>query len=413
MTSCERVRATLAHKQPDRVVVDLGGSTSTGISAIAYNHLVKHLGLAADPPRIYDTVQQLVLPDEAVLARFGIDLVDVARGFDLAAADWHEVPLADGSRGRFPAYFHPRRQPDGSYQAVSADGQVVGVMPSGGTFFDQTIWPYVDGYPADFKGLGQAMSQVVWGALPRVPWQHAGEADFYADLRRRAIELQKQGRAVVVAVGCNLVEWGMFLRRMDNFLMDVLIAPTDVERLVDALLERYLGFLEKVCNAVGDVADILRFGDDLGMDQGPMIPPDSYRRLFKPRHKIMCDYVKKHSGARIGLHSCGSIYQLLPDLIEAGFEAINPIQTSARLMDPRVLKREFGKDMTFWGAGCDTRRVINRGTPAEVRVHVLENLEILAPGGGFIFATVHNMLPEVPPQNIVAMFDAIREFDGK
>ena len=172
-----------------------------------------------------------------------------------------------------------------------------------------------------------------------------------------------------------------------------------------------LAALEKVCAAVGDVCDILRFGDDLGMDSGPFMPPAMYRRFFKPRHAQLCDYVHRHSGMKTFLHSCGSLYELMPDLIEAGYDVINPVQTTCRDMEPERLKREFGAHITFWGGGCDTRRVLNRGTPDEVRRHVLERMEIFAPGCGFVFNTVHNILPEVPPANIVAMYEAVAEFN--
>jgi len=195
-------------------------------------------------------------------------------------------------------------------------------------------------------------------------------------------------------------------------MMDVIAEPASVERLLDALLERHLAILDKVCRAVGDVADIVRLGDDLGMDSGPFMSPDSYRALFKPRHAQLCDFVHRRSGMKTFLHSCGSIRELLPDLIDAGFDIINPVQTACRGMDAAELKREFGRDLCFWGGGCDTRHVLNRATPAEVRRHVLDRLAILAPGGGFVFNTVHNILPDVPPGNVVAMYGALREFNG-
>jgi uroporphyrinogen decarboxylase len=167
-----------------------------------------------------------------------------------------------------------------------------------------------------------------------------------------------------------------------------------------------------VCQAVGDVADILRFGDDLGMDTGPFMSPETYRQIFKPRHTILCNYVKEHSQMHTFLHSCGSIYRLLPDLIEAGYDIINPVQINIRDMEPERLKKEFGSDITFWGGGADTRHVLNRAAPSEVKDHVKQLLDIFAPGGGFVFNTVHNILPDVPPENIVAMFEAIDEFNG-
>jgi uroporphyrinogen decarboxylase len=170
--------------------------------------------------------------------------------------------------------------------------------------------------------------------------------------------------------------------------------------------------LKKVCAAVGDVADVIRFGDDLGTDQGPFMRPETYRDLFKERHRVLCDYVKSHSSMRTFLHSCGSIDMVIPDLIEAGFQILNPVQTNARGMEPERLKKEFGADVAFWGGGIDTRETLNRGSPSDVRRQVLDRLKVFSPGGGFVFNTVHNILPDVPPQNIIAMFDAVAEFNG-
>jgi len=168
--------------------------------------------------------------------------------------------------------------------------------------------------------------------------------------------------------------------------------------------------LENVCQAVGDVADVIRFGDDLGTNQGPFMAPATYRKLFKPRHTVLNDYVKQHSQMHTFLHSCGAIYKLMPDLIDAGFEVFNPVQINSKGMDPQRLKQEFGRDVTFWGGGADTRHVLNNGAPAQVKEHVAGLLEIWMPGGGYVFNTVHNILPDVPPQNIVAMFEAVEEF---
>ncbi|MCD6339609.1 MAG: methyltransferase [Verrucomicrobia bacterium] len=413
MTPRERVLAAIDHKESDKVPLDLGATPSSGISAVAHNKLKRHLGLEALPTRVYDVVQQLAQPEEPILDCFGIDAIDIGRAFKTEEAAWWETRLEDGSAAQYPSWFRPVRQADGSWVAFSRDGTPLAKMPAGGMFYDQIYFPYLDGYPADYKGLPEAMSKVMWAAFPVSPWDHAEEENFWEELRRRALELrQSSDRALMMGAGCNLFEWGTFLRRIDNFLADLVTQPREVERLLDALMEVHLATLEKICRAVGDTADLVRFGDDLGVDGGPFMAPQIYRKLFKPRHKQLCDYVKKHSRMRPFLHSCGSIYALLPDLIEAGFEVINPVQTSTRDMEPERLKKEFGKDITFWGGGCDTRAVLNRASPAEVREHVLKRLEVFAPGGGFVFATVHNILPEVPPENVVAAFDAVREFNG-
>jgi uroporphyrinogen decarboxylase len=411
MTSRERVLAAIAHREPDRVPVDLGATPSSGISAIAYGRLKRHLGINTGRTRVYDVVQQLAQPEDEILDRFGIDAIDLGRTFNTADDDWHEVRLFDGSPASYPSWFRPDPGPDGSWRAHDADGTEIAVQLDGMNYFDQSCFPWLDDYPDDFSGLPAAMGKVLWAALVHSPWDHAGDPDFWNTLRQNTLRLREESdRAIMVVVGCNLFEWGTFLRRIDNFLMDLVAEPEQVERLLEALMEIHLATLEKVCGAVGDIADLCRFGDDLGMDTGPFMAPGTYRSLFKRHHTRLCDYVHRHSSMHTFLHSCGSIHALLPDLIEAGFEVINPVQTACHHMEPDRLKREFGRDVTFWGGGVDTRKALNHGSPAEVRADVLNRLAIFAPGGGFVFNTVHNILPDVPPENIVAMYDAIDEF---
>lgn len=414
MRSRERVVSSINHREPDRVPVDIGSTPSSGISGLAYNRLKTHLGLTGGHTRIYDVVQQLAEPEEEFLDRFAVDAVDVGRTFNIRADEWYDVRLSDGSRAQYPGWFRPVTDKAGATRAYAADGTEIAIMLAGMNFFDQTCFPYLDGYPDDFRDLPAAMAKVHWAALAHSPWDHSRDPGFWESLRTNALKLRRTSdRSITVVCGCNLFEWGTFLRRMDNFLMDLLLEPSRVEALLEALLEIHLETLDLVCRSVGDVADIIRFGDDLGMDSGPLMAPGLYRRYFKGRHKRLCQYVKAHSRMHTFLHSCGSIYDLLPDLIGAGFEIINPVQTSSRKMDPETLKREFGRDITFWGGGCDTRTVLNRAAPDEVKTHVLERLDIMMKGGGFVFTPVHNILPDVPPANILAMFEAIREFNGR
>ncbi len=413
MTPRERVLASMDHREPDGVPVDLGATPSSGISVIAYGRLASLLGVRNGHSRIYDVVQQLAQPEETVIERLGVDVLDIGRTFNASDDDWRPTRLSDGSAAEYPRWFNPQPGPEGSFTVNDPDGTRIASMPAGATFFDQTCFPYEAGYPADYRDLPKAMAKVHWSALAHSPWDHAGERDFWSRLRENALTLRRgSNRALMIVCGCNLFEWGTFLRRLDNFLMDLYTEQGEVERLLDALMEVHLSTLDKVCSAVGDVADVLRFGDDLGFDAGPFMAPDIYRKLFKPRHAALCAYVRKHSRMRTFLHSCGGIAPLIPDLIDAGFEALNPVQTSAQGMDPVVLKREFGHDITFWGGGADTRRVLNFATPQEVRRHVLERLGILSPGGGFVFAAVHNIMPDVPAVNAAAMFEAVAEFNG-
>ena len=408
MTPRERVLAAIEHREPDHVPVDLGATPSSGISAIAYNRLKDHIRLDTGPTRVYDVVQQLAQPDEAILDHFGVHVLDVGRTFNTDDSSWYDVTLGDGSPARYPVWFRPEERDDGARIARAADGTPIAEKPATSMFFDQTCFPYIDDYPDTFDDLPDAMGKVMWAALVHSPWDHCGEEDFWDQLRQKALKLRAESdRALVIVAGCNLFEWGTFLRRMDNFLMDLVCDPANVERLVGALMEHHLRTLEQVCRAVGDVADLVRLGDDLGMDSGPFMSPDIYRRLFKPHHKTLCDTIKANSRMHTFLHSCGSIHALIPDLIEAGFEVLNPVQTTCKNMEPERLKREFGRDVTFWGAGCDMRRILNRASPDQVRDHVRKRVDILAPGGGFVFNTEHNILPEVPAENIVAMFQAI------
>lgn len=415
MNSRERVLAAIAHIQPDQVPVDLGSTPSSGISAIAYSNLLKAIGRTDLPVQIYDVVQQLAQPDMSIIDRFGVDVLDIGRAFNTEEKDWHETILANGDKAFYPIHFNPVKQADGSYHCYDEDGKrLLALMPQGATFFDQSYFPYINGFPENYDTLDEEMGRVLWSRYVHSPWDHTQDPDFWKTLREKTLQLRAStDKALMIVCGCNLFEWGTFLRRMDNFLMDLLCEPDQVARMLDQLLERHLATLAKVCDSVGDIVDIIRFGDDLGMTSGPFMDVDTYRSLFKPRHKQLCDYVKTHSQMHTFIHSCGSISSLMPDLIEAGIEIFNPVQTNARQMEPEFLKKEFGQDCTFWGGGVETVGTLNNGTPEQVREQVLERLEIMSAGGGFVFNTVHNILPDVPPQNILAMFDAVKEFNGR
>lgn len=412
MTPRELIQQAIAHREPERVPVDMGATPSSGISAIAYTRLKKHLGITGGNTRVYDVVQQLAQPEEEILKHCRIDVVDLGRTFDTSDSDWYDVTLFDGSAAQYPVWFRPQPAADGGWRANAPDGTEIATQLKNMNFFDQTCFPWLDDYPTDITAaLPAAMGKVHWSALAHSPWDHAGDEGFWETLRANALALRAStDRAIMVVVGCNLFEWGTFLRRIDNFLMDLVAEPKQVEHLLESLMEVHLGTLEKVCAAVGDIADVCRFGDDLGTDTGPFMSPATYRSLFKKQHSRLCEYVHKNSQMHTFLHSCGSIHALLPDLIEAGFEIINPVQTACRDMEAEKLKREFGRDVTFWGGGCDTRAILNHGTPQQVRDDVRRRIEILAPGGGFVFNTIHNILPDVPPENIEAMFEAVAEY---
>ncbi len=413
MNSRERILSAISHKQPDRVPVDLGATPSSGISAVAYHNLIRYLGKTHLKNQVYDVIQQVTQPEMELLDHFNVDVLDVGRFFNTPDDYLQELELIKGVPALYPKWFNPVKQPDGSWLAPGKTGEYIGKMPVGATFFDQQIFPYLDGYLTDYSNIGREMSRVIWGGFGFTPFDHLDEKDFWKMLRETIIrEKAKTDKALLIGIGCNLFEWGTFLRRIDNFLTDLYLEPENVHSLLDKLMEGHMSFLEKICESVGDVVDIIKFGDDLGTNTGPFMPLETYEEFFGPRHKMLCDYVKSHSTAHTMLHVCGGIYELIPGLINAGFEIINPVQINAVNMEPERLKKEFGRDLTFWGGGCNTQSVLNHGTPETIRTHVLHNLEVFSKDGGYVFNTIHNILPDVSPQNVVALFDAVNEFNG-
>ena len=404
MTSRERILAALNHDPPDRIPVDFGGHRSSGIMAIAYRKLRKHLGLPERPLRVYDLIQQLAVIDDDVLERFGGDTIELGRGFCREDRYWKEWRLPDGGDCLIPAWLEVR-QIDDDWVLYSPSGRALGVQKAGALYFEQIYWPYLDGVPDDLSGLAGAMGEVMW-AQPCPPGPGVEAAALASGAR--ALRAQTD-RAILLLFGGNLMEWGQFLCRIDQFLLLLAGDPERAHRLLDALTELHLQRLETVLPALGPAIDIVLFGDDLGMQTGPQISPAMYRKFFKPRHARLWQRAKELSRAKVKLHCCGGVRPLLDDLIEAGLDAINPVQISCAGMDAAELKREFGGRLCLWGGGCDTQRVLAEGTPEDVRQHVAAQCRILSPGGGFVFQQVHNIMANVPPENIVAMFDAVRQ----
>jgi uroporphyrinogen decarboxylase len=278
-------------------------------------------------------------------------------------------------------------------------------MPDGAIYFEQCYWPYVD--HDDLERLSEAMEETIWVAIKSPPGPLVAGPDGAQRLAEGARRLRaRTERAIIGLFGGNLLEVGQFLYRIDNFLMLLAGDPDRAHAFLDRLVELHLANLERFLAAVGDSIDIILFGDDLGMQNGPQMSPAMYEEFFKPRHARMWARAKELANVKVMLHCCGGVQPLLRHLIEAGLDAINPVQISCAGMDPRALKQQFGKDLTFWGGGCDTHRVLSGGTPDEIRRHVRRQVEILKPGGGCVFQQVHNVLANVPPENIVAMFEA-------
>jgi len=414
MTRRERVLCAIGHREPDKVPIDLGAMRSTGITALAYGRLKKYLGMTGGSTDVYDVIQQLAQPEDPILDFFEADVIDLGRAFLTEAKDWKDFTLPDGSAAKIPA--HLRVEPDGAggYLARSADGAVIGAMPGGAFYLSQTFYPLFEWDGKDtnvLDHLPDLMGKVTWAALPTAPGHKPLTPEHLAEIRRKAKHLyETTDFAIMAGFGGNLLEWGQFLCRNDQFLADLIESPRKAEALLDRLTEIHIANLEKFLDAIEGYVQIIQMGDDLGTQLASQISPQMYRRFFKPRHKLIYERIRRRAGIHLFLHSCGAIADLFPDLIEVGVEIINPVQTSARGMDPERLKREFGKDITFWGGGCDTQRVLPEGTEKEIDEHVRRRIEVLAPGGGFVFTQVHNIMPNVPPQNVVAMAEAAKTY---
>jgi uroporphyrinogen decarboxylase len=406
------------HREPDRIPVDFSGHRSSGIAALAYGELRDDLGLPRKPIRVYDPIQQLAIVDEDVRARFNVDTVEMGRGFSLADKDWQDWTLPGGAPCQLPAWV-PVQRLQKEWVLKSKKGATLGRMPDGALYFEQTNYPFLD--TDNLGDLAGAFEECLWlssaAAAPPGP-AFAGTAGPRI-VREGAERLRKSGeKAIVGLFGGSIFETGQFLYRNDNFFLLLAGEPARAEAFLDALVEVHLENLRRFLGAVGDSIDVIAFGDDLGMQTGPQISPEMYRTFFKPRHRLMWETAKKLAPAgrggepgrppvRVMLHSCGGIRELFSDMIDAGLDAVNPVQITCAGMEAAGLKRDFGKDIVFWGGGCDTQGVLLKGTPGEVREHVKRQAEVMAEGGGFVFQQVHNILANVPPANIVAMFDTV------
>jgi uroporphyrinogen decarboxylase len=344
-----------------------------------------------------------------VLDRFGVDTVELGRGFALEDEHWVDWVLPDGSPCQVPAWSVPERdEANGRWLVRSQSGRIIAHMPDGALYFEQTYHPLAEG-PDDEQAIDAAFDECMWTAIasPSGPLASGPGRDRAFAEGAKALRASTD-RAILGLFGGNLLEIGQFFYRNDNFYMMMAAEPERTERFLDHITEIHLANLDKFLNVIGDSIDVIVFGDDLGMQTGSQMSPQMYRRLFKPRHSRMWKRVKElKPHVAVNLHCCGSVRNLLPDLIDAGLDAINPVQVNAAGMDAAGLKADFGSAITLWGGGCDTQIVLSQGTPEQVSEHVREQVRILKPGGGFVFQQVHNIVANVPPENIVAMFDAM------
>jgi uroporphyrinogen decarboxylase len=411
MTFRERVLLAIDHKPTDRIPIDFGGHRSSGISAIAYAKLKKQLGVTTGDIYVYDMIQQLAIVEPPVADALGADVIELGRAFLTREDDWKPWVLPDGTPCKIPVYIHVEKKDD-TWRLLAADSTVLAVQPKGCLYFEQKYFPYADREieKQDFSDLPFAFDHMMWSAIAtpgaHLPFTDAGLKQLSAGAKALRASSDK---AILGIFGGNLFEVPQFFYRIDNYLTYLGLYPEACMRLSAALCTYYMARLTKWLAAVGDYIDIILFGDDFGGQNGPLISPQMYRDLFKPFHARMWRFVKERAPhLRIQLHSCGGIEPFLNDFIDAGLDMANPVQITCAGMEPAGLKEKYGNRFTFWGGGCNTRDVLPSGTPDEVRANVRSLTGAFAPGGGFVFQQVHNIMADVPPENIIAMFDEAR-----
>jgi len=413
MNSRERVLAAINHQESDRVPIDFGGHRSSGIAAIAYAKLKKALGITSGDIYVYDMIQQLAIVESPVLDAVGADVVELGRGFMLDDKDWKPWVLPDGTPCKIPGYTNLEKRGEDSY-LISGDGLDLAIQKKGCLYFEQIHWPLADRpiEDDDFSDLQEVFKHSVWTDVTspggHIPLTKVGLKILAAGAKalRESTE-----RAIIGLFGGSMFEIPQFLYRMDNYFTYMALYPEACIRLSEQLCQLHLSNLEKWLGAVAPYIDIVLFGDDLGGQHGPLISPIMYRKYYKPYHKKLWLRVKELAPhVKIQLHTCGGIEPLLEDLIDAGLEIANPIQITCKGMNAESLKAKYGQRLTFWGGGCDTQYLLPRATSKEVAKHVKEQITILSPGGGFVFQQVHNILADVPPENIIAMFEAVHSY---
>ena len=380
MTPRERILTTLDHREPDRVPFDLGSCQVTGIHVVAYRNLRKALGLPEVEVEFCDAVQQLAAVDDDLVRRMNID----TRGlYPLNSHNW-QVSEKDA----------------GDYWAYHDEWGITHHRPKqGGLYFSvvKVPLPRTDLTAADIR---------------KFSWPDVGHPDRLAGLRESAKRYQANGYAVVLKDAfAGIFEFAQRIVGMENLLMMMISNEKASGALFDKLLELKLDYWQTALAELGDLVDIVTYADDYGTQTSQIISPEMFRRLLKPRVKVIFEaFAKLAPHAKRFFHSDGNVRPLIPDFLEMGVDILNPVHITAKDMDPIGLKRDFGRDLVFWGGGIDTQGILPTGTTQEVKDDVRRNIEVLAPDGGYIFNTIHNIQADVPPENIIAMWEALQEF---
>jgi len=372
MTHRERVLTALDHREPDRVPIDLGGSRCSSIHVAGYQRLKRHFGVEG-PDVIIDRMMQPVLIDERILERLDVD-----------------------TRAVFPGAPDRGGSVDLGENIYRDEWGVVRSKPAGSLWYDLTGSPLA--------------GAITVQDIARYRWPDPDDAGRVRGLRERALELRRKGdHALVLSLAAGAVHVSQYLRGFEDWFMDMAADRKLIGAMMDAIVEVTARMAANVIREVGDLIDIFFTGDDLGTQSGPQISPEAYREVVKPRHATFCQQVRQMCPqAKLAFHTCGSVNLLLEDLIDIGVQVLNPVQVAAQGMNPVELKRRFGERLSFWGA-VDTQHVLPNGSIEDVRREVRQRIRELGGGGGYMLAAVHNIQPEVPLENVLAMYDAGKE----
>jgi uroporphyrinogen decarboxylase len=379
MKSRERVMKSLDHQEPDRIPIDLGATIVTSIVKKTYIELKHYLGIPVEDIKMLDYVQQLPYLDETLMKHFDVDF----RLVQLPAATTTGVEVFE----------------EGNYYAfIDRWGSKLHMPKKDGLYFDWVDFP---------------IKEPTMAELDRYSWPSPDSDEVNIELGRQAKALYENtdfGLVGSAVIGGGIFEQPARVMGMEKFLMALLTEPAFADRLMGTITDIYIESCNRYLDHVGPYIQVFTFWDDVAGQDGWMINPSLYRKLIKPKQKRLVEAIKKKTNAKLFYHSCGATRDLIPDLIEIGFDILNPVQVSARGMDTRKLKADFGKEIVFWGGGVDTQKILPFGKPAEVVDEVKRRIDDLAPGGGFVFSAVHNIQAYVPPENIVAAFDTARAY---
>ncbi len=408
MTSRERIRAVINGQVPDRVPVDIGGSTLTGINVEEYMELAAALHIDAQMPKVVDTYQMLARVGEDMRHWFGSDVVGVENpsiAWGYKNTNWKPWTTPNGANVLVPGQFNAKQDESGMYLLYDANGKLAGQMPDKGYYFDK-IFPDINiGVMDDIEFTD--------------PDDFKKSIPIYTDKELRLIEARAKHLYNYTDYSVhgeflkgNLGTSGVFAGHpLEQWLCVTIMEPEYAAEMVEVYADTTIENFKLYRQAVGDTIDtIFVSSTDYGTQNSELYTPDVFKEIYLPQYKRINGYIHDNSNYKIIFHCCGSIRNILPYFVEAGVDILNPVQTSATGMDPQVLKDLYGDKLVFWGGGVDTQGVYPNGTPQEVKAQVKERIEVLGKNGGFVFTPVHNTQYGVPVENIIAMMEAVREF---